>query len=82
MKDEIISLREEIDAFDEKIILLIKNRIKVAKEIIDNKKRLNLPHEDLSREKEIVDRLSKKGVPKELVEEIYNRIFKYNKCQK
>lgn len=75
-------LRDEIDSVDKEIILLLKKRIEIAKQIIEQKKKLNLPLEDLNREKEIIEKLASDKIPKELIEKIYAQIFNHSKCRK
>ena len=78
----LIELRDEIDLVDKEIIILLKKRIEIAKQIIGQKNKLNLPLEDLNREKEIIQKLAPYNIPKELIEKIYAQIFNYSKCQK
>lgn len=49
-------LRSDIDKIDQKIILLIKKRLKIAKEIGKYKKENKLPVKDSTREREILEK--------------------------
>jgi len=75
MDERIKRIRDEIDSIDEKIIDLLKRRMALAREVGSLKKVLNIPVEDLSREKEIIDRLTR-SAGGTLTEEQLIRIFK------
>lgn len=55
------NLREQINHLDEELISLISNRMKVAKEIGEIKKKSNITVLQSSRYNEILERLNKKG---------------------
>ncbi len=55
------NLREQINQLDEELISLISNRMKVAKEIGEIKKKSNITVLQSSRYNEILERLNKKG---------------------
>ncbi|MDP3990649.1 MAG: chorismate mutase [archaeon] len=82
MNNSLTKFRDEIDLADEELILLLKKRIEITRKVREYKIKNNLPLEDLNREKEIIERLSSYGVPKELIEKIYVQIFNHSKCQK
>ena len=54
-ENNLTELREAIDKIDEDLLLNILRRLTVAKKIISRKKKLNLPEEDINREKEIIE---------------------------
>ena len=74
MDKRIKKLRERIDEIDEEIIQLLKKRMGRSKEVGKLKEELHIPVEDKKREKEIIDRLTKKA-GKNLSEEELIRIF-------
>ena len=74
MDKRIKKLRERIDEVDEEIIQLLKKRMGISKEVGKLKEELHIPVEDKKREKEIIDRLTKKA-GKNLSEEQLIRIF-------
>lgn len=78
--DTILSKRSEIDLIDKKIADLIDTRLNIAKEIGKLKKSENLAVENKERENEILLRLKENhGENYELLEKIYNEIFKFSK---
>ena len=74
MDKRIKKLRERIDEIDEEIIQLLKKRMGISNEVGKLKEELHIPVEDNKREKEIIDRLTKKA-GKNLSEEQLIRIF-------
>ena len=74
MDQRIIELRKQIDDIDEKIINLLKKRMKISKDVGQIKSKLHIPVEDKIREKEIILKLTQK-VGKNLSEEQLIRIF-------
>jgi len=74
MDKRILKLRQEIDKLDENIILLLKKRMKISKEVGQLKEELRLPVEDKTREQEIIDRLIQQA-GRNLSEEQLMRIF-------
>jgi len=62
-------LRKRIDEIDEQITELLEERARIAKEIGEIKKELNLPIRDEKREKEVLKRAGKfKKVFEEIME--------------
>lgn len=62
-------LRKEIDEIDEQIIELLEERVRVAKEIGEIKRELNLPIRDEKREEEVLKKAGKfREVFKKIVE--------------
>ena len=74
MDKRIQKLRERIDEIDEEIIQLLKKRMGISNEVGKLKEELHIPVEDKKREKEMIDRLTKKA-GKNLSEEQLIRIF-------
>lgn len=70
-------LRKKIDSLDDKIVSLIEERAKLAKKIGAEKKKLRLPVFEASREKSIVERVSKKAkvIGKESISRVYSEIM-------
>ena len=58
--DKIGNLRKKIDRLDLELIKVIDKRQKIANEIVKIKIKNEIPIEDLKREKEIINQLSKK----------------------
>jgi len=73
------SLRSEIDLIDSRIVDLLAERMEVVRKIAGQKSMEKV--RDVSREKEVIQRLAHKanelGCPAELVKEIYAVIFDY-----
>ena len=74
MDKRIMQLRQKIDDFDEEIIQLLKKRMRISKEVGKLKEELHIPIEDLTREKEIIERLTRQA-GRNLSEEQLIRIF-------
>ena len=75
-------LRKEIDDIDSKILQLIEQRMKVVCEVGDLKKDLEISVEDLTREKEIIQRLtsnSSKNLTEKQLIRIFSAVFKSSK---
>tara|TARA_B100000941_G_scaffold284521_1_gene255389 strand:- start:642 stop:911 length:270 start_codon:yes stop_codon:yes gene_type:complete len=75
-------LRKEIDDIDSKILELIEQRMKVVCEVGDLKKDLEISVEDLTREKEIIQRLtsnSSKNLTEKQLIRIFSAVFKSSK---
>ena len=75
-------LRKEIDDIDSKIVELIEQRMKVVCEVGDLKKNLEISVEDLTREKEIIQRLtsnSSKNLTEKQLIRIFSAVFKSSK---
>ena len=79
--DELEELRKQIDAVDDGIVELLIRRIGIVGKIKDLKKSMGIPMEDLSREAEVVSRLSD-GLPDSLkpsVAHLYAALFDISK---
>ena len=75
-------LRKEIDDIDSKILQLIEQRMKVVCEVGNLKKDLEISVEDLTREKEIIQRLtsnSSKNLTEKQLIRIFSAVFKSSK---
>ena len=78
--DKIGNLRKKIDRLDLELIKVIDKRQKIANEIVKIKIKNVIPIEDLKREKEIINQLSKKSkLSNEFIEDIFQVIFKKSK---
>lgn len=77
------TIREKIDALDEKILYLLKNRFKSVEEIRELKNTLGLPVEDKKREEEVLNNLlrigKKLGLSKSLVTQLFKLIISESK---
>lgn len=75
--------RKKIDKIDNKIIRLLDKRLIVAQKIGEYKKQNNLPITNLNREKEILNKFSKKTkktkLKKNFINKLFNLIFKNSK---
>jgi len=58
-ENELFDLRRKIDLIDKKILRLLEQRVKIAKEIIKIKIKRGLKITDRDREKEIIENLKK-----------------------
>lgn len=79
--EKLEELRLRINDVDEKIVLLLKERFDIAKEIGETKKNLGLDVENKGREEEVVKKV-RDMLPddlKDLAEEIYRTIIKTSK---
>ena len=79
--EKLEELRLRINDVDEKIVLLLKERFDIAKEIGETKKDLGLDVENKGREEEVVKKVRDMlpGDLKDLAEEIYRTIIKTSK---
>lgn len=68
--------RKKIDKIDNKIIRLLDKRLIVAQKIGEYKKQNNLPITNLNREKEILNKFSKKTKKTKLKKNFINKLFK------
>ena len=68
-------LRKEIDKIDEKLLLLLEERLEKAKQITGYKKENNILETQKEREEEILDKLAQLGKGK-LREEYIKNIFR------
>ncbi len=57
--EKLYELRKRIDEIDEQIIELLEERLRIAKEIGEIKRELNLPIRDEKREEEVLKRVGK-----------------------
>ncbi len=57
--EKLYELRKRIDEIDEQIIELLEERVRIAKEIGEIKRELNLPIRDEEREEEVFRRAGK-----------------------
>ena len=80
MNGKIEELRRELDTLDDKISNILSERVQIAKKIVEIKGENSIPKDDFSREKAILERLSKMHPEiSELLKEIYGRIFDWVK---
>ena len=82
MDKRIMQLRQKIDDFDEEIIQLLKKRMRISKEVGKLKEELHIPIEDLTREKEIIERLTQqagRNLSEEQLIRIFTAVFKTSK---
>ncbi|HEX68994.1 MAG TPA: chorismate mutase [Candidatus Bathyarchaeota archaeon] len=77
--DEIANLRKKIDEIDEKILLLLKERVEISKLIGKIKQEKGKPIRDVQREDEkyrhIAKRASELGLDLKTVKDIYRNII-------
>lgn len=76
---EIEKLREEIDIIDTEIVRQLSSRMDVVLKIRELKKKNCLPLEDLSREEEIISKLSFPNLDETFIRELYHLVFNYSK---
>jgi chorismate mutase len=77
---KILSYRKKIDKIDDRINLLLDERLKNVKKIMQLKKRISIKKIDVSREKEIISRLFKKyPANKKLIINVYKKIFGFTR---
>ena len=76
-------LRKKIDEVDSRIVRLIAERIKIAEEIGEEKKKLGKQIEDLDREQVVLDNVKEiacqEGLTPEDMESIYRQIIAASK---
>jgi chorismate mutase len=79
VSEKIAELRQKIDEIDEKILLLLKERFEIAKEIGLEKRKRGMPLRDFEREnakyKEIMEKALKLKLDPEAVREVYRKII-------
>ena len=79
MSERIAELRQKIDEIDEKILLLLKERFEIVKEIGREKRKHGMPLRDLEREnqkyKQITEKALKLKLNPEAVREVYREII-------
>lgn len=78
---ELKEIREKIDGIDDEIVKLYSERLKLVKAVAEEKKKTGGAIKDISREKDIVYRLTEKVEDdyKLLVKELYSAIFSLSK---
>lgn len=80
MTNEIKELRKELDSLDDTVSEFIQRRVEIGKKIVKLKKEAGISKDDLSREKEIIERITAgKSEIADLLKEIYGRIFDWVK---
>lgn len=80
MDNKINKLREQIDVVDTNIFELFEKRFKLTNEIMNEKRKLNIPKSDLDRENEIVEgKIKKFKLKEEFIQELYKLIFRESK---
>tara|TARA_Y100001970_G_C14202557_1_gene841981 strand:+ start:1073 stop:1342 length:270 start_codon:yes stop_codon:yes gene_type:complete len=75
MDKRILQLRKELDLIDEKILILLEKRMDIVIKVGQLKSELEIPIEDIKREKEIIKRLTEHS-HKKLSDKQLIRIFK------
>ena len=81
MKDDLQTLRKEIDRVDERLVPLILERMEISRRIADVKRENGLPIHNAEREKDILERIRQK-VGNEWGKytcEIYRKIFEMSR---
>jgi len=58
MDKKILHLRNELDSIDKEILVLLENRMDIIRKIGEIKSKLDIPIEDIEREKEIIKNLT------------------------
>ena len=58
MDKRILHLRNELDLIDKEILLLLENRMDIIRKVGEIKSKLDIPIEDIEREKEIIKKLT------------------------
>jgi chorismate mutase len=78
MSEKIAELRKKINEIDEKILLLLKERFEIAKEIGREKRKHGMPLRDFEREnekyKEIMEKALKLKLDPEAIKDVYCKI--------
>jgi len=73
-------IRERIDAIDQRILDALTERVLLAREIGEHKKKVGLPVIDLARENAVLRRIgeeaAQRSVPRELAEAVYREIIR------
>ena len=73
------NLRKNIDDIDARLVMLIGERLRVANQIGNEKKKRNIPVDDQSREAEVIDHVCTvaqgEGIDVEVVRKIYTLII-------
>tara|TARA_Y100000589_G_scaffold265604_1_gene256615 strand:- start:150 stop:416 length:267 start_codon:yes stop_codon:yes gene_type:complete len=58
MDKKILHLRKKLDFIDKEILVLLENRMDIIRKVGQIKSKLDIPIEDLDREKEIIKKLT------------------------
>ena len=78
--DERDRIRERINAIDERILEALTERVQLAREIGEYKKKVGLPVIDVARENAVLRRIgeeaARKSLPRELTESVYREIMR------
>lgn len=79
--EDLTTLREQIDALDDKLTKLYLERIELVKKVGEYKQKNNVQVLHKNREQEIIDRLAlnKSDAEKRHIENLYKNIFNYSK---
>ena len=84
MDKRILQLRKELDTIDKRILLLLEKRMDVIRRVGQIKSELDIPIEDIKREKEIIKKLTdhshKKLSEKQLLR-IFQAVFQSSKSE-
>ncbi|MBS7637138.1 chorismate mutase [Candidatus Bathyarchaeota archaeon] len=75
MSKNIDMLRKKIDEIDEKILLLLKKRIEIAKKIGEEKRKQGIPLRDSERENEKYRQITEKALKLKLNLDIIKKIY-------
>ncbi len=77
LKDkELAELRREIDIVDNQILELVEDRLELAGEVAELKKKKGMPLRDLAREEEVIkSKCEKTDLPEDFVRKIYRLII-------
>ena len=82
MDKRILQLRKELDTIDKRILILLEKRMDVIRRVGQIKSELDIPIEDIKREKEIIKKLTdhshKKLSEKQLLR-IFQAVFQSSK---
>jgi len=84
MDKRILQLRKELDTIDKRILILLEKRMDVIRRVGQIKSELDIPIEDIKREKEIIKKLTdhshKKLSDKQLLR-IFQAVFQSSKSE-
>ena len=81
-EEEILAIRNQIDSLDEQIAKLLKDRLKLALHLAQTKHKLQIPIQDRTREKDILDRVAKYSDNPEIakaIKDVYQSIFEVSR---
>ncbi|MEM2937390.1 MAG: chorismate mutase [Candidatus Bathyarchaeia archaeon] len=76
MSGKIAELRQKIDEIDEKILLLLKERIEISKKIGEEKRRHGIPLRDFETENEKYKQITEKALQLKLNPEEVKRVYR------